>query len=145
MHQRWIVANACRREALSFGHSDAAPSDHYVGWSPAGDYDVVVIGGGAAGLTAAGLAASLATSAAFRIPRSIAYPTLSPGARRVAAQWYVQNTSPALMRAVMALRGLRGKATRATETGRDRLTPPSACRSPCLCDRERREQLLSTC
>jgi pyruvate/2-oxoglutarate dehydrogenase complex dihydrolipoamide dehydrogenase (E3) component len=39
-----------------------------------------------------------------------AYPTLSLGARRVADQWYVQNTPLALLRAVIALRGLRGRA-----------------------------------
>ena len=39
-----------------------------------------------------------------------AYPTLALGARRVADQWYVQNTPVALLRAVIALRGLRGRA-----------------------------------
>ncbi len=38
-----------------------------------------------------------------------AYPTLALGARRVADQWYVQSTSPLLLRIIMALRGLRGR------------------------------------
>lgn len=39
-----------------------------------------------------------------------AYPTLALGARRVADQWYVQNTPVRILRAIMALRGLRGRA-----------------------------------
>ena len=73
------------------------------------------MGASVVGTSAGEVIAELALAMKHRIPlRKIAdtihaYPTLSLGARRVADQWYVQNTSPALMRAVMALRGLRGK------------------------------------
>jgi pyruvate/2-oxoglutarate dehydrogenase complex dihydrolipoamide dehydrogenase (E3) component len=74
-----------------------------------------ILGATVVGASAGEVIAELALAMKHRISlRKIAdtihaYPTLALGARRVADQWYVQSTSPALMRAMMALRGLRGR------------------------------------
>lgn len=74
-----------------------------------------IVGASVVGASAGEVIAELALAMKHRIPlRKVAdtihaYPTLALGARRVADQWYVQSTSPRLMRLIMALRGLRGR------------------------------------